>query len=89
MVSLGIIEKIVSALTVLNPTSLMMIRVARIFRVLRPIRAVKPMTALRELRKLIQMMMRCVQTLFWSVVLTFLLMTSRRARDRSSPMTSR
>ena len=42
---------------------------------------VKFMTALQELRKLIQMTMRCVQTLFWSVVLTFLLMTSRRARD--------
>ena len=32
VVYLGIIEKIVSALTILNPTSLMMIRVVHIFR---------------------------------------------------------
>lgn len=75
VLAITFVEKSVSSVTSLNPTSLTMVRAFRIVRLLRLVRAVKLMSSLKELRKLIQMMATCVRTLFWSCVLTFILMT--------------
>lgn len=56
-------------------TKLGILRAARLFRLLRLLRAVKLMGSLRELKKLVQMIMTCFRTLFWSFILTFLIMT--------------
>lgn len=75
VVLLSIFDKLASSMVGLDPTSFMMIRIIRIFRILRLVRALKLMSSLRELRKLIKMMVTCARTLFWSFVLTFLIMT--------------
>eukprot|EP00929_Paragymnodinium_shiwhaense_P117453 TRINITY_DN8805_c0_g1_i1.p1 TRINITY_DN8805_c0_g1~~TRINITY_DN8805_c0_g1_i1.p1 ORF type:complete len:727 (+),score=117.94 TRINITY_DN8805_c0_g1_i1:67-2247(+) len=56
-------------------SSVLMIRMMRLFRLLRLVRVVKLFSGMRELRRLTQMIALCARTMFWSFLMSFLVMT--------------
>eukprot|EP00929_Paragymnodinium_shiwhaense_P033584 TRINITY_DN18411_c0_g4_i1.p1 TRINITY_DN18411_c0_g4~~TRINITY_DN18411_c0_g4_i1.p1 ORF type:complete len:741 (+),score=188.75 TRINITY_DN18411_c0_g4_i1:158-2380(+) len=55
--------------------SLLLLRMLRLCRLLRLLRAVKLFSGMKELRRLLQMITTCAKTMFWSFLMTFLLMS--------------
>lgn len=68
----GVMELVVQRLL----TQYSLLSMFRIARLLRLAKVLRMMTSLPELQKLMQMMLTCMRTLFWSFILTFLLMTT-------------
>eukprot|EP00929_Paragymnodinium_shiwhaense_P036210 TRINITY_DN19438_c0_g1_i1.p1 TRINITY_DN19438_c0_g1~~TRINITY_DN19438_c0_g1_i1.p1 ORF type:complete len:751 (-),score=153.48 TRINITY_DN19438_c0_g1_i1:281-2533(-) len=56
-------------------TSLAMVRMIRLCRLLRIIRVVKLFSGMKELRRLTQMIALCARTMFWSFLMSFVIMT--------------
>eukprot|EP00929_Paragymnodinium_shiwhaense_P036499 TRINITY_DN19557_c0_g1_i2.p1 TRINITY_DN19557_c0_g1~~TRINITY_DN19557_c0_g1_i2.p1 ORF type:complete len:492 (-),score=87.48 TRINITY_DN19557_c0_g1_i2:557-2032(-) len=56
-------------------SSLLLIRMIRLVRLLRLMRVVKLFAGMKELRKLTQMIATCAKTMFWSFLMSFLVMT--------------
>eukprot|EP00929_Paragymnodinium_shiwhaense_P077600 TRINITY_DN39980_c0_g1_i1.p1 TRINITY_DN39980_c0_g1~~TRINITY_DN39980_c0_g1_i1.p1 ORF type:complete len:676 (+),score=95.61 TRINITY_DN39980_c0_g1_i1:115-2142(+) len=57
-------------------SSLVLLRMARLCRLLRLMRAVKLFARMKDLRRLLQMVSTCARTLFWSFLLSFVLMST-------------
>eukprot|EP00929_Paragymnodinium_shiwhaense_P083954 TRINITY_DN4486_c0_g1_i3.p1 TRINITY_DN4486_c0_g1~~TRINITY_DN4486_c0_g1_i3.p1 ORF type:complete len:702 (-),score=139.23 TRINITY_DN4486_c0_g1_i3:578-2683(-) len=55
--------------------SLIMLRMIRLCRLLRLMRVVKLFSGMKELRRLLQMITTCARTLFWSFLMSFLVMS--------------
>lgn len=68
----GIVELVLEEVSDGSSVSLSMLRIARLLRLGRTL---KSMSSLREVKYLVNMMITCMRTLFWSFILTFLLLT--------------
>eukprot|EP00929_Paragymnodinium_shiwhaense_P033583 TRINITY_DN18411_c0_g3_i3.p1 TRINITY_DN18411_c0_g3~~TRINITY_DN18411_c0_g3_i3.p1 ORF type:complete len:712 (+),score=120.35 TRINITY_DN18411_c0_g3_i3:178-2313(+) len=56
-------------------SSLLMIRMVRLCRLLRLVRVIKLFSGMKELRRLTQMIATCGRTMFWSFLMSFLVMS--------------
>eukprot|EP00929_Paragymnodinium_shiwhaense_P117461 TRINITY_DN8805_c0_g8_i1.p1 TRINITY_DN8805_c0_g8~~TRINITY_DN8805_c0_g8_i1.p1 ORF type:complete len:643 (+),score=96.03 TRINITY_DN8805_c0_g8_i1:173-2101(+) len=76
IICVSVFEKCLELLhDVTEGSSLLMIRMVRLCRLLRLVRVVKLFSGMKELRRLTQMIATCARTLFWSFLLSFLVMS--------------
>merc|ERR1719171_2932631 len=71
VVSIGVVDQIMTAMGDADLSSVLFLRIMRIIKLVRVIRIVRVFKIFRELRILLQSVTMCMRSLFWTLVMLF------------------